>query len=163
MKSKKPLVLLLVLVVLVIAGAVVYWVRASPSMDPDAKPKNSHNMTAEEWNQYLQEQADQSQFRFQVNRVITVEPDGTADLLLENAAENKTDMQATLTLSDGTVLYRSAILPPGGQELLVELTQLPTSGSHTGTVTIQALDATSGAVTGQAEVEVSMEVKEVGP
>lgn len=163
MKAKKTAVLLVLLALLVIGGAVALWVRASPSMDPDAQPKNSPNMTAEEWNEYLQEQADASQLRFKVNTAMKVEPDGSTDLLLENAAENQSDIQAVLTLSDGTILYRSTILPPGGQELQVKLTQLPPQGSHTGTVTIQALDPATGMVIGRADVGVSLEVKEVGP
>lgn len=163
MKAKKTAVLLVLLALLVIGGAVALWVRASPSMDPDAQPKTSSNMTAEEWNEYLQQQADAAQLRFKVNSAMTVEPDGSTDLLLENAAENQSDIQAVLTLSDGTVLYRSAILPPGGQELQGKLIQIPEQGAHTGTVTIQALDPATGVVTGQADVKVSLEVKEVGP
>lgn len=163
MKKRHSVLLLLLLAVLVAGGIAMFWVRASPSMDPDAQPKTTQNRTPEEWSQYLQEQADQSQLRFKVNTAITVEPDGSADLLLENAAENGTDLQAVLTLSDGAILYQSDVLPPGGQDLLVELTDLPAQGSHTGTVTIQALDRTTGAVTGQAEMEVTIQVKGVGP
>lgn len=163
MKKRKPVFLLLLLAVLVAGGAAVFWARAASSMDPDARPKTTQNRTPEEWSQYLQEQADLSQLRFKVNTAITVDADGSADLLLENAAENLTDLQAVLTLSDGTTLYQSDVLPPGGQALLVYLEDPPAQGSHTGTVTIQALDRTSGAVTGQAEMEVTVQVKEVGP
>lgn len=163
MSKRKSVFLLLLLAMLVAGGATVFWVRVPPSMDPDAQLKTTQNMTPEEWSQYLQEQTDLSQLRFKVNTAITVEADGSADLLLENAAENQTDLRAVLTLSDGTTLYQSDVLPPGGQALLVYLEELPAQGSHTGLVTVQALDRTSGAVTGQAEMEVTIQVKGVGP
>ena len=161
---KKKTVLSVLLPVLGLGvGAALVWTRLAFPQDPDAEPIPEHRMTPEELSQYLQEETDRSRLRFKVNTAITVEADKKADLLLENAAETGMDIQAVLTLSDGTVLYRSELLPPGGKVLEVELTQFPGPGDHEGLVTIQAVDPQSGTAAGEAEMAVVLSGKGVGP
>lgn len=64
------------------------------------------DLSLEEIQAQLQQDADDSDFRVQINSRISVK-DQTADLLACNGIENSCNMTVTITGKDGTVYYES--------------------------------------------------------
>lgn len=156
---KKRVILPVLLLAAALGCGWALWDRGTP-LDPDAQPSGGSRLSQEEWQEYLQQEAEASSFRFLVNTAIVVGEDGQADLLLENSADNRDDLQAVLTLSDGREIYRSAVLAPGGQQLAAEPSIQLSPGVYPALVTVQALDRETGQVTGQAELDVTVTVRE---
>jgi len=62
---------------------------------------------------------------------ITVEAGKTPiDLTLQNSQKNKCDMTATLYLSDGTMLYQTALMKPGEKEVVAEFAHSLAKGTY---------------------------------
>lgn len=162
MNRKKRLALGLCALAAAVAAAVVVVRVRSPTTagDPMAKPIPERYNTALLQAQ-LQEQTDASQLRFAINQAVTL-AGGKADLLLENAPENRVDLRVVLSLADGTELYRSGVVPPGGQALSVPVEAELPPGEHPALAVLIAVDRDSGEPLGQAEVELTVTVEEVG-
>ena len=106
----------------------------------------------------LQHEAEQSEFRVQINTDITVK-DNEANLMIVNADENPYDMAVTITSDDGTKYYDSGNLESGGQIMKAELNESLTKGIYPATATVQALNPSSSELMGEVKVNVTITVE----
>lgn len=132
-----------------------------PRVDSNVTKSDGITMSQQDWEKLIQEQTDASYLTIMVNTNVTVEEDGTADLLLENSLENDCNLRAVVTLEDGTLLYESDILSPGQKDYFVTFQKSLEAGSYPALVTMEGLAYETNEIVGQAEVETMIHVKEV--
>lgn len=146
MINKRNGILLLAALILLLGLALLLWqARAPDHTDPNAIPTTGKiRLSKDEMMQQLQQQTDDSAFRFRMETNPAVHGD-TADLLLENPVENQFDIQVFITLdqSDKTI-FQSDILHPGAQLLQAKLNSKLSTGSHKATAHVSILDSSSG-------------------
>lgn len=147
MRRRYRFSLLLVAAVLLLSalGFLFWQARAPDRLDPNAvKTTGNTRLTKEELKQQLQQQTDDSAFRFRMETRPTVNGD-TADLLLENPVENQFDISVSISLDQsGKTIFQSDPLPPGSQLLQAKLTKSLSSGQHPATASVSMLDPSSG-------------------
>lgn len=165
--GKRWIILTLVVGVLVgggVAAATILPRKDALFEDPNAREHEPINrLTEAEWETMLQEQVDASNLRFKINVAPSMQEGGQIDLLLESSVSNSLDIQAVVTLDDGRQIYKSPVLPPGGQALYVSLDVELEPGSYPASAVIQAVDPETGEMAGSAQTELTITVKEVGP
>lgn len=134
--------------------------RPGKEFDTDAVDSADRpiSLSEEEIQAQLQQNADESGFRVQINTRISVK-DQIADLLACNGIENSCSMILTITGEDGTVYYESGEMAPGDRILQVVLDTAPTAGSHPAVAVFQALDPGSGELLGQVTADVTLTVE----
>lgn len=146
MISKRSGILLLAALILLLGLSLLLWqARAPDRADPNAVPTTGKlRLTKNELIQQLQQQTDDSAFRFRMETNPTVHGD-TADLLLENPVENQFDIQVLITLdSSDKTIFKSDSLHPGAQLLQAKLKSKLPPGSHKATAHVSILDSSSG-------------------
>lgn len=130
-----------------------------PGLEFDADAVDSadrtQDLSLEEIQAQLQQDADDSDFRVQINSRISVK-DQTADLLACNGIENSCNMTVTITGKDGTVYYESGEMAPGDRILQAVLDTAPSAGSHPAVAVFRALDPESGEMIGQVTADVTL-------
>lgn len=120
-----------------------------------AVPANEQSMAEE-----LQSRADEESLRVKINGSPVFSPDEAGDLLRQNPLENTRSLQAAIVLEDtGEELYRSAVLPPGGQELRVTLHTVPPPGSYKADARISVIDPATGETVGSMTAELLLTVE----
>ncbi|RGB66487.1 hypothetical protein [Provencibacterium massiliense] len=88
---------------------------------------------------------DLDSFSYRLNeKPVVSSKEGTANLRIENPPENQQLMRVTLTLADGTQLYRSGLIKPYHYVEHAALSFVPELGSHEATALIEACDSVSG-------------------
>lgn len=143
--KRNGILLFVALILLLTLFLLVWQARAPDRTDPNAvQTTGKIRMTKDELKQQLQQETDDSAFRFRMETNPNVKGD-IADLLLENPVENQFDIQVVITLdkSDKTI-FKSDILHPGAQLLQGKLKTKLDPGSYKATAHVSILDPSSG-------------------
>lgn len=135
--------------------------RRKLEFDPDAVAgARATPIDAKKLQEELQSQAGEGSIRMKINGRPVFSAAGEGDLLFQNPLGNTGNLQAVITLDKtGQELYRSGVLPPGGQELRVTLSVVPPPGSYDATAHISVIDPDTGEKTGSmtAQMEITIE------
>lgn len=106
----------------------------------------------------MMETMEQSYFRIQINARPEL-VNGRCNLMIGNPAENKEDVQVSLSLDDtGEVIYQSGILKPGQRSAYVNMETRLEPGDYPVTAVFHMLDPESGAAAGEIEAGAIMTV-----
>lgn len=146
MICKRNGIILLAALILILSLVLLLWqARAPDRIDPNAIASTGKTrLTKEELLQQLQQQTDDSAFRFRMETNPSVHGD-IADLLLENPVENHFDIQVVITLDKShKTIFKSDILHPGAQLLQAKLKKKLSPGSHKATAHVSILDSSTG-------------------
>lgn len=158
-----------VIVVAVIALLIVLFMILGVKniFDRNAKKGSNDALTKEEIRAQLQDEADKSGFRIQINTAPTVQNSAeqgedaqqTADWCIMNSVENTYNMKVVITMEDGTDIYQSKELVPGDQELIGALKKNLEPGTYALLATATAIDPESGDTVGTASTDLTLTVE----
>lgn len=158
-KNTKKCALIVLAVVLIAGGADLLWTFVLSPFDAQAQ---AGTVTSPgEIAARLQKEADDSTFRIKVNKEPEFEmKDAEGSLFLENPADSKYKMHATVIRNDTKEeVYESGILLPGGQELMVKLKKALAPGDYPATVNAEAIDMETGETVGSIQTEITLHIK----
>lgn len=160
-RRRKLLLRIIILLFLLLAGVVAVVVavtRRKPAYDRNATVK-SDSFDEEKKRAELQDAANSSNFRVMINTAPVTDADGNIDWCIMNSVENSYNMQVVITTTDGTQLYESNVLVPGGEVLTDKPVQNMPAGTYPALAVVYALDRTTGDILGQVEVDIVLTVK----
>ena len=143
------------------AAVILVWPAAGVGISSGAGPADLDSgvqsireteMGPEEILKQLQEEADNSSFRFKINTAPSF-PSAReeGDWCIINSPVNTFYMRVVITDSNGRELYRSRELRPGGQEMTGLLMEDLEAGAYPATATAFAIDPETGETVGSAE------------
>lgn len=149
-KGKKKLLLLLLLLLFFIVGgiwaAITFWPQPKSQWELDAEALQGFlsTHTAEEIQAELNRIIEKGRFNISINPVLTVQPDGTANLMIENVPANNYWMQVTVVYYDENneehELYRSGMIRQGYYIEDASITgEMPPAGEYYGSAVFTAI------------------------
>lgn len=115
-------------------------------------------LTREDLQADLQRQADESSFRVQLNTAPVSKDGQTADWCIMNNPSNSYDMQVVISTADGSELYSSEVLAPGGEVLVGSIEGGLPDGSYPAAAVAYAIDRETGQKAGEVTVDITVTV-----
>lgn len=157
------------MIVVIIALLIVLFIILGVKniFDQNARKGSMDALSKEEIRAQLQDEADKSGFRIQINTAPTVQmstnqeggAQQTADWCIMNSVENTYNMKVVITMEDGTEIYQSNELVPGDQELIGTLKKNLEPGTYALLATATAVDPESGDMAGEASTDLTLTVE----
>lgn len=162
--------LILLLLVIIFGIGVLIALQLMPKeksqfeIDADALAGFVSTRTEAEVQAELDRVIDESRFNISINPMITVESDGTADVMVENVPANHYLMQVTINCyyPDGTIepIYESGLIPPGYCIETADITgNIPPQGDYDAIAEFKALHQETQEEIGSTAATIVVSVK----
>lgn len=155
--------------VFLITGGILLWQGAEQGLLPGTSPRLFESNAVptpeklpavKEIKEQLQEQADASSFRFQMNtRPVFADSSQAGDWCIINSIENRHHMVVVVKDDRGRELYRSQELKPGEQEMTGYLKEALEPGEYRAEAAAFAIDPETGEVAGSIETDILLTVE----
>lgn len=167
-KKKQRLCMTAGIAAVLLVGVVTVILVAVPLLERTPADENAREMTEktaagealtrEDLQADLQRQADESSFRVQLNTAPVSKDGQTADWCIMNNPSNGYDMQVVISTADGSELYSSEVLAPGGEVLVGSIEGGLPDGSYPAAAVAYAIDRETGQKAGEVTVDITVTV-----
>ena len=138
--KKKRIALAIALVVLLALGGCAAWKAGQPQAIDEVTGGWFYDQSAADIQEAIDHEVEDGYFNMSINTSVPVATDGTALIGIKNIDTNRYDCIVTITLEDGTEVYKSGGIAPGTELRSVTLNQELQSGEYEGTALFEIFE-----------------------